>query len=51
MMVNRHKYFRWTPRTAWLNIIYVLAVPAALGTAGYMTDVSLRDPEDVMEHG
>jgi hypothetical protein len=41
-MVNRHKYFRWTPRTVWINICYVILVPAALGTAGYMYDVSLR---------
>jgi hypothetical protein len=46
MMVNRHKYFRWTPRTAWLTVIYVIAVPAALGTAGYMTDVSPRDQKN-----
>jgi hypothetical protein len=39
MTVNRHKYFRWTPRTAWITFAYVVAVPALLGTAGYMTDV------------
>jgi hypothetical protein len=38
--VNRHKYFRWTRRTAWLSFAYVMLVPAMLGTAGYMTDVS-----------
>ncbi|KAF2120179.1 hypothetical protein BDV96DRAFT_642027 [Lophiotrema nucula] len=38
MMVNRHKYFRWTPRTARITFIYVVAVPAVLGTLGYMTD-------------
>ena len=40
MTVNRHKYFRWTPRTAWLTVTYVVLVPAALGVAGYMTEVS-----------
>jgi hypothetical protein len=40
MVVNRHKYFRWTPRTAWINFVYVLLVPGMLGTAGYMTEVS-----------
>lgn len=39
MNVNRHKYFRWTPRTAWITFAYVVVVPAMLGTAGYMTDV------------
>ncbi|KAH7109836.1 hypothetical protein B0J11DRAFT_544722 [Dendryphion nanum] len=38
MVVNRHKYFRWTPRTVWINFAYVILVPAMLGTAGYMTD-------------
>lgn len=39
MTVNRHKYFRWTPRTAWITFAYAILVPAMLGTAGYMTDV------------
>ncbi|CAO2652514.1 Nn.00g007970.m01.CDS01 [Neocucurbitaria sp. VM-36] len=38
MTVNRHKYFRWTRRTAWLSFAYVMLVPAMLGTAGYMTE-------------
>ncbi|KAF2873983.1 hypothetical protein BDV95DRAFT_604199 [Massariosphaeria phaeospora] len=38
MMVNRHKYFRWTPRTAWLTFAYVVVVPTMLGVAGYMTE-------------
>ncbi|KAI4608922.1 uncharacterized protein J4E88_010850 [Alternaria novae-zelandiae] len=38
MTVNRHKYFRWTKRTAWLTFAYVVMVPAMLGTAGYMTE-------------
>jgi hypothetical protein len=40
MTTNRHKYFRWTRRTAWLSFAYVMLVPAMLGTAGYMTEVS-----------
>jgi hypothetical protein len=40
MVTNRHKYFRWTKRTAWISFAYVILVPAMLGTAGYMTDVS-----------
>jgi hypothetical protein len=40
MTTNRHKYFRWTRRTAWLSFAYVILVPAMLGTAGYMTEVS-----------
>lgn len=44
MTVNRHKYFRWTPRTAWISFAYVILVPGILGVAGYMTEVSaLRD--------
>jgi hypothetical protein len=41
MTVNRHKYFRWTKRTAWITFAYVVLVPGMLGTAGYMTEVSL----------
>ncbi|CAI6336581.1 unnamed protein product [Periconia digitata] len=40
MTVNRHKYFRWTPRTAWITFAYVVVVPGLFGIAGYMTDVS-----------
>ena len=39
MSVNRHKYFRWTPRTAWITFAYVVAVPAVVGYMGYVTDV------------
>ncbi|KAF2799654.1 hypothetical protein K505DRAFT_320978 [Melanomma pulvis-pyrius CBS 109.77] len=38
MTTNRHKYFRWTPRTAWLTFAYVIVVPATLGVAGYMVE-------------
>ncbi|KAF1950031.1 hypothetical protein CC80DRAFT_427843 [Byssothecium circinans] len=38
MVVNRHKYFRWTPRTARITIIYAVVVPAMLGAAGYWAE-------------
>lgn len=40
MVVNRHKYFRWTKRTAFITTMYVVVVPATLGYFGYMTEVS-----------
>lgn len=36
---NRYKYFRWTPRTAWLSFVYMVAIPGALGFVAYKTDV------------
>ena len=42
MYVNRHKYFRWTPRTAWLTFAYVVAIPSVFGYMAYTTDVSGR---------
>lgn len=41
MSANRWKYFRWTPRTAWITFVYVVAVPSVIGYAGYVTDVRL----------
>ena len=41
MSSNRWKYFRWTPRTAWITLMYVVVVPAAFGYVGFVTDVSL----------
>jgi hypothetical protein len=41
--VNRHKYFRWTRRTAFIATMYVVVVPATLGYFGYMTDVSAKN--------
>ncbi|KAF2827919.1 hypothetical protein CC86DRAFT_289138 [Ophiobolus disseminans] len=38
MTTNRHKYFRWTRRTAWISFAYVILVPAMLGTVAYKTD-------------
>jgi len=40
MYTNRHKYFRWTPRTAWLTIAYMVLIPGMFGYMGYVTDVS-----------
>lgn len=40
MMVDRYKYFRWTPRTAWLTIAYVIAFPTFMGYFSYKYDVS-----------
>ena len=40
MYVKRHEYFRWTPRTAWLTITYVIAVPSVFLYYGWTTDVS-----------
>ena len=45
MYTNRHKYFRWTPRTAWLTIAYVVIVPGIFGYMGYVTDVSFTSFE------
>ncbi|KAL5333279.1 hypothetical protein BJX70DRAFT_392327 [Aspergillus crustosus] len=36
--VNRYKYFRWTPRTAWHSLLYVVLIPASLGYVAYKTD-------------
>jgi len=41
MNVNRMKHFRWTQKTAWVTIAYVVAVPAMFGYMGFVTDVSL----------
>ncbi|KKK20726.1 hypothetical protein P175DRAFT_0507894 [Aspergillus ochraceoroseus IBT 24754] len=35
---NRYKYFRWTPRHAWIAFIYVGVIPATLGYIAYKTD-------------
>ncbi|OJD34575.1 nadh:ubiquinone oxidoreductase subunit [Diplodia corticola] len=37
---NRYKYFRWTPRTAWISIWVAVAVPSVVGLLAYKTDVS-----------
>ncbi|KAI0481057.1 NADH:ubiquinone oxidoreductase 6.6kD subunit [Xylariaceae sp. FL0804] len=38
MTTNRHKYFRWTPRTARITIMYVLVVPSIFAYVAYQTD-------------
>jgi hypothetical protein len=40
MHANRQKYFRWTPRTAGITLMYVAVVPICLGFVAYKTDVS-----------
>ncbi|CEO59552.1 NADH:ubiquinone oxidoreductase 6.6kD subunit [Penicillium brasilianum] len=35
---NRYKYFRWTPRHAWLSFVYMLAIPGALTWVAYKTE-------------
>ncbi|CAL8574436.1 hypothetical protein XPA_000396 [Xanthoria parietina] len=40
MQTNRYKYFRWTARTGWLTVAYVVAFPAFIGYFGVVTDVS-----------
>ncbi|KAF1819971.1 uncharacterized protein K489DRAFT_63035 [Dissoconium aciculare CBS 342.82] len=29
MYTKRHEFFRWTPRTAWLSFVYIIAIPSA----------------------
>lgn len=36
---NRWKYFKWTPRNAWLTFVYVALIPGTLAYIGYKTDV------------
>ncbi|KAK5664234.1 hypothetical protein OQA88_450 [Cercophora sp. LCS_1] len=38
MKTNRYKYFRWTPRTAWITFMYVAFVPSVVGVIAYSTD-------------
>ncbi|KAF2965991.1 hypothetical protein GQX73_g7579 [Xylaria multiplex] len=38
MTTNRHKYFRWTPRSAGLTFVYAIAVPFVVGVIAYQTD-------------
>ncbi|KAH6681617.1 hypothetical protein BGZ60DRAFT_411460 [Tricladium varicosporioides] len=38
MMTNRHKYFRWTGRTARITFAYMVAFPAFIGYWAYTTD-------------
>ncbi|RYP04469.1 hypothetical protein DL765_010176 [Monosporascus sp. GIB2] len=38
MTTNRHKYFRWTPRTARITFMYAVFVPAIFTFMAYQTD-------------
>ncbi|KAK0711267.1 hypothetical protein B0T25DRAFT_566639 [Lasiosphaeria hispida] len=38
MSSNRYRYFRWTPRTAWITFMYVAVVPSIVGVIAYSTD-------------
>ncbi|KAL1978620.1 hypothetical protein VTN31DRAFT_1479 [Thermomyces dupontii] len=35
---TRYKYFRWTPRTAWITLVYGAIVPTLIGIVGYKYD-------------
>ncbi|PKS10168.1 hypothetical protein jhhlp_001918 [Lomentospora prolificans] len=38
MNAKRNLYFRWTPRTAKITLMYVFVVPGILGYIAYKTD-------------
>ncbi|KAI6082885.1 NADH:ubiquinone oxidoreductase 6.6kD subunit [Hypoxylon rubiginosum] len=38
MTTNRHKFFRWTPRTARITFMYAVFVPMIFGIVAYKTD-------------
>ncbi|PQE12993.1 hypothetical protein CJF30_00002889 [Rutstroemia sp. NJR-2017a BBW] len=38
MSVNRHKYFRWTGRTARITFLYAVFVPTLLGIVAFKTE-------------
>lgn len=40
LYVKRHEYFRWTPKTARIAFLYVIAVPSVVGYLFYKMDVS-----------
>lgn len=40
MQKARHKFFRWTPRTARITVMYVAVIPTIMGIIAYKTDVS-----------
>ncbi|CAL5867075.1 uncharacterized protein PFLUO_LOCUS1287 [Penicillium psychrofluorescens] len=35
---NRYKYFRWSPRHAWLSFVYMALIPGTLGYLAYKTE-------------
>jgi hypothetical protein len=38
--VDRYRHFKWTPRTAWLSILFAVAIPSSLYYVANKTDVS-----------
>ena len=44
MSTQRHKFFRWTPRTAGITFAYAIAVPFIIGVIAYQTDVRIIPP-------
>lgn len=40
MVTNRHKFFRWTPRTVWITFVYAAGVPLIFYYMGARTEVS-----------
>ncbi|KAI1267289.1 NADH:ubiquinone oxidoreductase 6.6kD subunit [Xylariaceae sp. FL1019] len=38
MQTNRHKYFRWTKRTAGITLVYTVIIPTIVGVLAYQTD-------------
>lgn len=40
MNSKRHLYFRWTPRTAGISLMYIVVVPSIIGYIAYKSDVS-----------
>ena len=52
--MDRYKHFKWTPRTAWLSIIFAIAIPSSLYYVANKTDVSrfflyFRTAENVLQ--
>lgn len=39
MITNRHKYFRWTGRTAAITFVFGAVIPGIFGYMAYATDV------------
>ncbi|KAI1110765.1 NADH:ubiquinone oxidoreductase 6.6kD subunit [Nemania sp. NC0429] len=38
MTTNRHKYFRWSRKTAGLTFLYTVLVPSIVGVIAYQTE-------------
>jgi hypothetical protein len=39
MSSNRYKYFKWTPRTTRVSLMYIVVVPSIFAYIGYKTEV------------